>query len=146
MTHCELDDHGDADLAALADMDLASLRARWSMLDAGPVPKVSAALLRLALAWQLQAARDHGAASRSGQRLQVLAGVTKADLPAPGSKLVREWNGVLHTVTIGEDNAIRWNGRTWRSLSEVARTITGTRWSGPAFFGLRGTTRHRSAA
>jgi len=142
MTLCEQRDHCDADLAALADMDLASLRTRWSMLDAGPVPRVSAALLRLALAWQLQAARDHGAARRSEQRLQMLAGGSNAALPAPGSKLVREWNGVLHTVTIGEDNAIRWNGRTWRSLSEVARTITGTRWSGPAFFGLRGSNRH----
>jgi len=52
-------------------------------------------------------------------------------------RLMREWNGTLHVVTIDEDGSIVWNGRTWKSLSEVARTITGTRWSGPAFFGLR---------
>jgi len=52
-------------------------------------------------------------------------------------RLVREWNGQLHTVVIDAEGAVRWNGQTWRSLSEVARAITGTRWSGPAFFGLR---------
>ena len=52
-------------------------------------------------------------------------------------QLVREWNGTVHIVVVGEDNVIRWNGREWRSLSEVARAITGTRWSGPAFFGLK---------
>jgi hypothetical protein len=52
-------------------------------------------------------------------------------------RLVREWNGTANVVTVGEDRVIRWNGREWRSLSEVARAITGTRWSGPAFFGLK---------
>ena len=52
-------------------------------------------------------------------------------------RLTREWNGVLHTVTVEEDGRVQWNGRDWRSLSEVARAITGTRWSGPAFFGLK---------
>jgi hypothetical protein len=51
-------------------------------------------------------------------------------------RLVREWEGKVHIVTICEDNVIRWQDREWRSLSEVARAITGTRWSGPAFFGL----------
>jgi hypothetical protein len=52
-------------------------------------------------------------------------------------RLVRGWSGVLHVVQIGEDGVIRWNEREWKSLSEVARTITGTGWSGPAFFGLK---------
>jgi hypothetical protein len=52
-------------------------------------------------------------------------------------RLVREWQGRAHVVTVGEDQVIRWDGREWRSLSEVARAITGTRWSGPAFFGLK---------
>jgi hypothetical protein len=52
-------------------------------------------------------------------------------------RLVREWNGVLHIVTIGDDGTINWQGRTWASLSQIAREITGTRWSGPAFFGLK---------
>jgi hypothetical protein len=52
-------------------------------------------------------------------------------------RLVREWSGRVHVVTVGEDQIIRWDDREWRSLSEVARAITGTRWSGPAFFGLK---------
>jgi hypothetical protein len=55
----------------------------------------------------------------------------------PGSRLIREWNCTAHIVTIGDDGAIHWNDRNWNSLSEVAREITGTRWSGPAFFGLK---------
>ena len=54
-------------------------------------------------------------------------------------RLIREWNGTTHVVTIGEAGAVDWSGKTWRSLSEVARAITGTRWSGPAFFGLKQT-------
>ena len=52
-------------------------------------------------------------------------------------RLVREWAGRVHVVTVGDDGVIRWDEREWRSLSEVARAITGTRWSGPAFFGLK---------
>jgi hypothetical protein len=49
----------------------------------------------------------------------------------------REWQGRIHVVTVGEDQVVRFEGRDYRSLSEVARAITGTRWSGPAFFGLK---------
>ena len=52
-------------------------------------------------------------------------------------RLTREWNGSLHTVTVDDEGGIRWNNQTWKSLSAVARAITGTRWSGPAFFGLK---------
>jgi len=51
--------------------------------------------------------------------------------------LPREHGGKVHVVTIGEAGQVLWNEREWRSLSEVARAIAGTRWSGPAFFGLR---------
>jgi hypothetical protein len=53
----------------------------------------------------------------------------------PGSRLVREWHGRSHTVEVG-DNGFLYAGRRYRSLSEVARAITGARWSGPRFFGL----------
>ena len=58
-------------------------------------------------------------------------------MPQPGTRLARTWQGKVHVVTIGEDRVIRWEERSYRSLSEVARAITGTRWSGPAFFGLK---------
>ena len=54
----------------------------------------------------------------------------------PGTRLVREWRGVTHTVLIHADG-IEWRGQRYRSLSVVARKITGARWSGPRFFGLR---------
>jgi hypothetical protein len=128
----------DADLAALATMSSVQLRARWTSVTGRPLPKVSPSMLRLALAWELQAKVHGGLSSRTGQRLDQLARaktVTRAALP--GTRLMREWNGKLHVVMIGEDNVIRWDEREWRSLSEVARAITGTRWSGPAFFGLK---------
>ena len=113
-------------------------RSNWAKLTGHPVPKVSAGLLRLAIAWELQA-RELGGLSRQTKQLldQHERGKTRTRAAEPGMRLVRAWNGRTHVVTIGEDKVIRWNGREWRSLSEVARAITGTRWSGPAFFGLK---------
>jgi len=128
----------DTELTALAEMTLAQMRARWQEVSDKPVPRVRRTLLRLALAYELQAALHGGLSRRTEQRLAYLAGKNAApDAPRPGMRLVREWNGVLHTVTIDADGLIHWQGKTWRSLSEVARAITGTRWSGPVFFGLR---------
>jgi hypothetical protein len=128
----------ERELAALPGMSGAELRERWAHLTRAPIPQVSPKLLRLALAWHLQAADYGGLSRRTQQRLaQLAAAKTRTSETKPGMRLVREWNGKLHTVVIGEDGVIRWNERTWKSLSEVARTITGTRWSGPAFFGLK---------
>ena len=72
------------------------------------------------------------------QRLtQIAAGKTRTASATAGMRLVREWQGRVHVVTVGEDQVVRFEGRDYRSLSEVARAITGTRWSGPAFFGLK---------
>jgi len=126
------------ELAALPVLDGKALRERWLALMACPPPRVSPKLLRLALAWELQAAVHGGLSRRTRQRLdQLAAGRSATQEAKPGMRLVREWGGTLHVVTIGEDGVIAWNGRDWRSLSEVARAITGTRWSGPAFFGLK---------
>lgn len=128
----------DNEVEALATMSPAQLREEWQRVVGGPVPKVRAGLLGLALAWELQA-RAHGGLSRmTQQRLAQIAGAkTRTTTATPGMRLVREWNGVAHVVNIGEDQIVRWNDRSYRSLSEVARAITGTRWSGPAFFGLK---------
>ncbi len=88
-------------------------------------------------------ARALGGLSRKARQRLVSVDSDKAvarDL-RPGMRLAREHGGVMHVVTIGELGEIRWKEREWRSLSEVARAITGTRWSGPAFFGLRETRR-----
>jgi hypothetical protein len=125
----------DAELAAIPQMTWTELRRRWVTLTGTPVPRVKQALLRMALAHELQARVYGGLSRRSAERLALMTAAVPAK-PA-GTKLVREWNGRLHTVMISEDETIHWNGRTWNSLSEVARAITGTRWSGPAFFGLK---------
>jgi len=134
MAHAGLAD----ELAALAKLPLAQLRQQWPSVSDKPVPRASAALLRLALAWEIQA-KAHGGLSRQLQQKlgQIEAARTQTRNVRPGMRLVREWNGTLHIVTIGHDGTIMWNGKHWKSLSVVAREITGTRWSGPAFFGLK---------
>ena len=128
----------EGELAALDAMSRQDLRGRWARLTGRPVPKVSAKMLRLAIGYELQA-KAHGGLSRAAVRTldQAAAGKSvTADL-RPGMRLAREHGGTVHVVKIGESGEIMWNAREWRSLSEVARAITGTRWSGPAFFGLR---------
>jgi hypothetical protein len=125
-------------LARLSTLSSAELKAEWRRLTNTPLPRISPSLLRLALAWEIQA-RAYGGLSRETTRAldQLAAAKTKTSPVIAGMRFVREWNGKAHVVTVGEDKVIRWNDREYRSLSEVARAITGTRWSGPAFFGLK---------
>lgn len=128
----------ETELAALVTMSLAQLRAKWTETSDKPCPRVSAALFRLAIAWELQAVAYGGISRQAQQKLEQLAGgKTTTRSTQPGMRLMREWNGTLHVVTIDDGGDIHWNGRRWNSLSKVARAITGTRWSGPAFFGLK---------
>lgn len=125
-------------LAELGTLPSDALRQRWRSFVGSPAPKVSPRMLRLALAWEIQARASAGLARTASQRLDQLGrGQTRTQAATPGMRLVREWQGRVHVVTVGEDQVIRWDEREWRSLSEVARAITGTRWSGPAFFGLK---------
>lgn len=131
-------------LQELETLSMADLKDRWAKLTGQSVPRISEKMLRLAIACELQTKMLGGLSRRMRQRLDH-AGAAKSitsDI-RPGMRLAREWNGTVHIVTIGDAGEINWNGRQWRSLSEVARAITGTRWSGPAFFGLR---RKREAA
>ena len=125
-------------LAELDAMAKGDLRDRWAKLTGRPVPQVSAKLLRLALAYEIQAKALGSLSRKTRQRLdQVAAAKTETKDFRPGMRLAREFGGKVHVITIGDSGEILWNEREWRSLSEVARAITGTRWSGPAFFGLR---------
>ena len=67
--------------------------------------------------------------------------VRKGDRPMAGTRLIREWQGVEHTATVLDDG-FEYQGRKYKSLSAIARAVTGTRWNGPLWFGLRN---HRSA-
>ncbi|MEQ9015746.1 MAG: DUF2924 domain-containing protein [Marinovum algicola] len=128
-------------LAALEGLDVPGLRAEWQRLyGVAPPPRLGRTLLTLAVAWQLQAAVKGGLAPATRRRLAALAGGApprRVDRLRPGDRLVRVWAGESHTVLV-LDTGFEWRGRRWRSLSAIARSITGARWSGPRFFGLTG--------
>ena len=127
----------DAELTNLESMPLAELRAAWTRMVRITPPKVGASLLRLALAHHLQAKVLGGVTKTVERQLAEIAGGTAAARTNPGTRFVREWRGKVHVVTMSDDGRYRWNDRDWSSLSLIARTITGTQWSGPAFFGTK---------
>jgi plastocyanin len=127
----------DAELDELESMPLAELRAAWSRQVRASPPKVSAGLLRLALAHHLQSKVMGGVTKAIERKLQDIADGHAAVRVTPGTRFVREWRGKAHVVTMTEDGRYRWHDRDWASLSMIARTITGTQWSGPAFFGTK---------
>jgi len=131
-------DKVDEELLALEDLSKAELSDRWAKLSGRAVPRVSTAMLRLAIAYEVQAKALGGLSRKTKQRLdQLAAAKTQTIEVRPGMRLAREFGGKVHVVTVGPQGEILWNEREWRSLSEVARAISGTRWSGPAFFGLK---------
>ena len=127
-------------------LDLAQLRQKWTVLFGGsPPPRLGRVLMIRAIAYRMQEKAfgglkpltqrildrlcdDHGGAAQRGPRPRAGAGTV----------LIREWRGVRHRVTV-LDNGVVYRGRRFKSLSEVARAITGTHWSGPLFFGLNRT-------
>ncbi len=133
-------------LATLADLDAVGLRAEWRRLYRSHPPlHIRRDLLVLAIAWKLQEKLYGGLTAAQKRRLAGIAEELRknGDLSAgpairlkPGLWLVREWRGETHTVLVIEDG-FEWNGQRRRSLSAIAREITGTRWSGPLFFGLK---------
>jgi hypothetical protein len=135
-----------ARLQALEQMDYAALRAEWRRLyRAHPPKRVARDLLVLGVAWKLQERAYGGLSAAMKRRLAELAKTMdeKGDLAKarvvrlkPGAKLVREWRGETHDVLVLEDG-FQWRGQRWRSLSAIAREISGTHWSGPRFFGLQ---------
>jgi hypothetical protein len=139
------------EIAHLRDLDLKGLRARWqSVFQRPPLPHLPLHLLFAVLAFRIQADRlgdldhetskvlDRTNANQSGlamaDRLNSLDR-KRTDL-TPGTVLVREWDRRSHRVMVLADG-FAWNGQTYDSLTKVAFAITGTRWNGPRFFGLR---------
>jgi len=134
-----------ARLQTLDVMARGDLQAEWRRLyRIDPPVRMSRELLMLGIGWKIQE-RVHGGFSKATKRR--LADLIKAlehdgDVShsrvfhfRPGSRLVREWRGQSHTVIVREDG-FEWKGQIWRSLSRIAREITGAHWSGPRFFGM----------
>ncbi len=127
----------DVEITALEAMSLDDLRRAWLGWTKTTPPRVSAGLLRLALAHHIQSLVSGGVSKALERRLREIAEGHNPSAPRPGTRLVREWRGKVHVVTVTDGRGFHWQDREWGSLSEIARTITGTRWSGPAFFGTR---------
>lgn len=132
----------DADLASLTEMPSADLQKRWSAIAGETPPKVPAPLLRRLLAQRMQE-RRHGSLpvmvvrelERAGGSQPTSAKIVQRPALTNGTRLIREWNGQTIAVEVVEGGFSR-DGRTYRSLSEIAREVTGAHWSGPRFFGL----------
>jgi hypothetical protein len=127
----------DAQLALLESMSRAELRAAWNRAVRTTSPNVSAGLLRLALAHHFQSKVLGGVTKAMERELQEIADGSAAEQVTPGTRFVREWRGKVHVVTVSDEGRYCWQDRDWNSLSAIARTITGTQWSGPAFFGTK---------
>lgn len=135
----ETREDAEASVMALDGLGLEALRAVWRARYGPPPALRSPELLAMTLAWRIQAAVEGGLGAETRRALRRAPPAKSSNEPAasPGSRLVREWQGVRHEVTVEEDGAFLHNGLRHRSLSQVARAITGTRWNGPRFFGLR---------
>lgn len=140
----------DLDLALLAEAKAAALRRLWQeRRGAPPPPTLSGRLMRLVLAWDIQAdekGSESSAVRRQWQAVMSLrargtdASDAVSSLSAPpaaaGTRLLKSWGGETHEVLVTAENVI-WNGNSYSSLSAVARAMTGTPRNGPKFFGLR---------
>jgi hypothetical protein len=138
----------DVEVARLRDLDVAGLQNRWhTVFGRRPPSHLPRHLLFRILAYRLQADRfgDLDRASqdlfdRSSSAEEAVKKAVNANRPPmmvrPGTLLGRDWNGRMHRVAVLAEG-FAWNGKTYASLSQVAFAITGTRWNGPRFFGLR---------
>ena len=136
-----------ARLAALKAMSVNELKAEWQALFDAPAPNNSRNFLEGRLAYRIQELTYGGPDKQTRRLLDLLADEVEGTLtrkaqiadprnPVVGTKLIREWDGIAHTVTVLREG-FDWDGRRYKSLSAVARAITGTRWNGYRFFGLR---------
>ena len=136
-----------ARLAALQTADTPDLKAQWRELFGKEPPPHNRAYLRSRLAYRVQELAYGGLKPETLSRLEalgeqldggnvVIRRIRGDDKPVVGTRLIRQYQGVEQTVTVTPDG-YEWQGRPYRSLSAIARAITGTRWNGWAFFGLQ---------
>jgi Protein of unknown function (DUF2924) len=135
-----------AEIADLESLDLNQLRALWKLLyEIEAPPNLSRDWLRRAVAYRIQENLLGGLKPATRRLLERVAEDARVREPSkvlpmrkvgPNTILIREWGGTQHEVTVIE-NGLMFRGKRYRSLSQVARMITGSQWSGPLFFGLK---------
>ena len=136
-----------ARLAALKTTSTAKLKEQWTALFEAPPPPYNRRFLESRLAYRIQELAYGGLKPETVRRLEQLGEqldggniavrrLRGSDIPIAGTRLIREYQGVEHTVTVMADG-YEWQGRPYKSLSAIARAITGTRWNGLLFFGLK---------
>jgi hypothetical protein len=136
-----------ARLAALKTATTPELKAQWRDLFDSEPPPFNRRYLESRLAYRIQELAYGGLRPETIRRLERLGeeldggdrkkSRVRADtMPIAGTRLIREWQGVEHVVTVTVDG-FEWQGRPYKSLSAIARGITGTRWNGWVFFGLK---------
>jgi hypothetical protein len=134
-------------LAALKAMSVNELKTEWQAMFDAPAPNNSRTFLESRLAYRIQELTYGGPDKQTRRLLDLLADEVEGTLtrkaqiadprnPVVGTKLIREWDGIAHTVTVLKEG-FEWGGKRYKSLSAVARAVTGTRWNGYRFFGLR---------
>lgn len=136
----------EIEVARLRDLELSELRAVWQQHYGSVAPKtVRRKILILSIAWRIQAEALGGLKPATRKQLRQVAEAARAGTAVPvrvvprtrtGTRLMRVWQGKTHTVTVLGDS-FEWQGVRYRSLSQIARLITGTRWNGPVFFGVK---------
>ena len=134
-------------IAQLPDFSIDDLRALWIELNGSTSPNSNRAFLERRIAYGLQERAfrkaNQGLLERNAHRIDKLLAtgkVSKTDRdirPVPGTVITREYQGQMHRVVVGTDGQYEFEGRRYPTLSMIAREITGTRWSGPLFFGLK---------
>jgi Protein of unknown function (DUF2924) len=129
---------------ALDNVSLDELRGEWRRIYRSEPPRISRDLLIRGIGYRRQEIQHGGLRKSTRRKLKTLAKMFRTEGRVapdpglnlkPGARLVREWHGRTHTVTVTEDG-FECAGTTYRSLTEVAEKITGAHWSGPRFFGL----------
>ena len=127
-------------IEGMGSLSTADLKHLFNQLNGAPAPSfTSRGFLQGNIAWMLQVTADGNDPGKV--RLELLKHANQASISfktryLPGTQLVREWHGVTHEVII-EESGYRWKNKRFRSLSRIAKEITGTHWSGPRFFGLK---------
>jgi hypothetical protein len=134
----------ERELDRFRSLNREELRREWRRLYHGEPPHISRDLLVLALGYRLQEMEHGGLGKSTRRKLQTMARALRttgrvSPTPSlslkPGARLVREWHGRTHSVTVTEEG-FEYAGAIYPSLSKIARKITGAHWSGPRFFGL----------